>query len=371
MVKDNKKINQLSVSFFDLPKETKDLIRKVQLKHKISEQYHQQYFGNTPSINGARAFGRMLVSVGGNIYQSSNPDFDWEKPSDFLVSYLKSSFGNFWLEDELKKDYMEMHEIAKWYTKGVSNLEANDSNRWGRSNGRALSILHLAYDLFILESVNQLPDFIIDRLRNNQNFNGARYELFVFATLIRAGFTLEYSDERSGENGRVPECLAVHTETNQKVYIEAKTRNVKNVLGSTQGKSKKLRIYDKLIDAMQKNVDGPYIIFVDVNHPNIKAEKGHQEFEKLRSEYRKLEESHKNAMPNLVCFTNIPFHYGENERSPDSNMIGFMRPRNPKYKIEKKVLQDLDLSLKKYDYLPKEFQEGCAYADSIIDNTKA
>jgi hypothetical protein len=40
-------------------------------------------------------------------------------------------------------------------------------------------------------------------------------------------------DEKSGKNGRVPECLAIHTESSQKVYVEAKTRNVTNVLGST------------------------------------------------------------------------------------------------------------------------------------------
>ncbi len=371
MKKDTETISQPTVSFSDLTKETQDLVRRVQLKHKISEQYHQQYFGNTPSVNGVHAYGRMLVAVGGSIYQSNDPNFDWEVPADFLVSYLKSSFGDHWLEGELAKEYREMHEVAKWYTKGVPNLEGKESSRWSQPNGKALSILHLAYDLFVLESVNQLPDFILDRLRNKQNFNGSRYELFVFATLIRAGFTLEYSDERSGKNGRVPECLAVHTETNQKVYIEAKTRNVKNVLGSNQGRSKKLRLYDKLKDAMEKNVDGPYLIFVDVNHPKMKAEMGHREFEKLRSEYRKLEESHKNSMPNLVCFTNIPFHYGANDTSPDNNMIGFMIPRFPKWKMKNRVLQDLDLSIKRYDYLPKEFQEGSSHADRIIDNAKA
>ncbi|GGK66776.1 hypothetical protein [Amphritea balenae] len=371
MEKDTETSTQPTVSFSELPKETQDLVRKAQLKHKISEQYHQQYFGDTPSVNGVHVYGRMLVSVRGNIYQSNDPDFDWETPADFLVSYLKSSFGDLWLEEELAKDYREMHEVAKWYTKGVPNLEENASDRWGKPNGKALSLLHLAYDLFVLESVDQLPDFILNRLRNKQNFNGSRYELFVFATLIRAGFTLEHSDEKSGKNGRVPECLAIHTETNQKVYIEAKTRNVKNVLGSSQGKSKKIRLYDKLKDAMQKNVDGPYLIFVDVNHPNMKAEKGHREFEKLRSEYRKLEKSHKESMPNLVCFTNIPFHYGANGTSPGSNMIGFMIPRYPKYKMLNKVLQELDSSLNKYDYLPKEFQESSEHADRILDNVKA
>ena len=371
MDKETESLNQPTVDFSELPKEEQDFLRQAQLKHRISEKYHQQYFGNTPPVNGVHAYGRMLVSVYGNIYQSSDPDFDWETPADFLVSYLKSSFGDLWLGTELAKDFSEMHEVAKWYTKGVPNLEGHGSGRWGKPNGKALSLLHLAYDLFVLQSVNQLPDFILDRLRNKQNFNGSRYELFVFATLIRAGFALEYTDERSGKNGRVPECLAIHTESNQKVYIEAKTRNVKNVLGSIQGKSKKIRLYDKLKDAMQKNVDGPYLIFIDVNHPNMKAEKGQREFEKLRSEYKKLEELHKDSMPNLVCFTNIPFHYGANDTSPSNNMIGMMIPRYPKYKMLNKVLLDVDSSLKKYDYLPKEFQEGSAHADRIIDHRKA
>lgn len=368
---ETKEISQPTVSFSDLPKETQELVRKTQLKHKISEQYHEHYFGNTPSVNGVHAYGRMLVPVGGNIYESSDPDFDWETPSDFLVSYLKSTFGDSLLGEELRKEYREMHEVAKWYTKGVPNLEEKVQNRWGKPNGKALAILHLAYDLFVLESVNQMPDFILNRLRNKQNFNGARYELFVFATLVRAGFTLEYSDEKSGLIGRVPECLALHTATEQKVYIEAKTRNIKNVLGATQGKSKKIRLYDKLKDAMQKNIDGPYLIFVDVNHPKVKAEKGHREFEKIRSEYKKFESSHKDMMPNLVCFTNIPFHYGANDMSPSSNMIGFMIPRFPKYKLENRVLLELDSSIKKYDYLPKEFQESSAHADRILDNTNA
>ena len=369
--KETKEIVQPTVNFNDLPKETQELLRKAQLKYKISEQYHNHYFGNTPPINGIHAYGRMLVAVGGNIYQSSDQKLDWKSPSDFLAAYLKSYFGDTWLEEELKKEYKDMHEVAKWYTKGVPNLEENNSNRWGRPNGKALALLHLAYDLFALENMNQLPSFISDRLRNKQNFNGARYEVFVFSTLVRAGFTLEYSDEKSGIAGRVTECLATHAVSGEKVYIEAKTRNVKNILGSAQGKSKKIRLYDKLKDAMQKKVDGPYLIFVDVNHPKMKAERGHREFEKLRSEYRKLELFHKGEMPNLVCFTNIPFHYGTNDSLPENNMIGLMIPRFPKFELNNKVLSDIDLSIKQYNYLPKEFQESNVYADNVLDKNNA
>ncbi|MBL4788233.1 MAG: hypothetical protein JKY60_04025 [Kordiimonadaceae bacterium] len=305
-------------------------------------------------------------------FTSDDPKQDWEKPSDFLVSYLKSKLGLEWLSDQFNKDYRSRHEVAKWYTKGIPNIEEGSSDIWQKPNGKALALLHLAYDLFVLEHEGNLPDFILERLRNGPNFNGARYELFVFATLIRAGFDIEYSDEKSGLNGRVPECKITHRKTKQQLYVEAKTRNIKNVLGSTQGKSKKIRLYGKLKDALDKDVDGPYLIFVDVNHPNIKAKRGKDDLEKIRSEYKKLEKIHANSLPNIVCFTNIPFHYGADDSSPEQSLFGFMLPRYPKYKLNDidSIFEAINSSIGKYHFLPKEFNEADTHANTMLDNTK-
>ncbi|MGH8467683.1 MAG: hypothetical protein ACREVY_01395 [Gammaproteobacteria bacterium] len=262
-----------TVSFSELPAETQAMFRTLQLKSQISEQYHQIHFGNSPPIISVETYGRRMVAVGGKIVHSDNPNDDWETPSDFLVSYLKSKLGNPWLEDELGKNYKDRHEIAKWYSRGVPNLENGSTVFWGRPNGKALALLHLAYDLFVLENVGELPDFIIERLMKTQNFNGARYELFMFATMIRAGFDLSYCDETSGLNGRVPECLATHKEIQEKVYVEAKTRNIKNVLGSIEGKSKKIRLYDKLKDAINKRCKWPLYNFHRRKSPSHKGRK--------------------------------------------------------------------------------------------------
>lgn len=357
-----------SICFSELSPELQKLVRRTQQKAKISTQYQAKKFGSVPVINGVYAYGRMQVAIRGKIVTSDNPDFDWEVPSDFLVSYLKSTLGNSWLEQELSKNSLEMHEVARWYTKGVPNIESDDGNRWGKANGKALAILHLAYDLFVLESLDHLPDFILERLRNNENFNGARYELFVFATMVRAGFFLEYTDEKSGLNGRVTECIATHAESKEKVYVEAKTRNIKHVLGSKQGNSKKIKLYEKLKDAMGKKFDAPYFIFVDVNQPDIKIEQGNREFNKINSEYSKLEKYHKDRLPNLVCFTNIPFHYGVNDMTPKSNVIGFMTPKFPKFILKSKILDELRSSIDKYDFIPAKFQESDVIAENIIDN---
>lgn len=357
-----------TISFSELSPELQKLVRRTQHKAEISTQYHEKKFGSVPVINGVYAYGRMLVAIRGKIVKSDNPDFDWKVPSDFLVSYLKSTLGDSWLDEELSKNSLEMHEIARWYSKGVSNIEGKDGDRWGKANGKALAILHLAYDLFVLESLDHLPDFILERLRNNENFNGARYELFVFATMIRAGFVLEYTDEKSGLNGRVTECVAIHTESKERVYVEAKTRNVKHVLGSKQGNSKKIRLYDKMKDAMGKKFDAPYFIFVDVNQPDINMEQGRREFNKINSEYKKFEDLHKEKLPNLVCFTNIPFHYGVDDMTPKSNVIGFMTPHFPKFKLNSKILDELSFSINKYDYIPAKFQECDVIAENILDS---
>ena len=94
-------MNQSTHDFSELPKEELKLLCQLQFKHRISKEYHRQYFGNTPSVNEFHGYDRMLVSVRGNIYQSSDPYIDWETPGDFLVSYLKSSFGDFWPENDL------------------------------------------------------------------------------------------------------------------------------------------------------------------------------------------------------------------------------------------------------------------------------
>ncbi len=360
-----------TVSFNELSSDMQAAFRKLQAKFEITNNYHNTYFGHSPAIVSAAAFGRRMVAIGGSLVHSNDPNYDWPTPSDFLVSYLKSKLGIDWLNQEFQKNLKDQHEVAKWYMKGVPNLEKHDGSGWEKPNGKALALLHLAYDLFVLDHIGKLPAVLIERLKVNDNFNGARYEIFVFATLIRAGFDIVYSDERSGLSGRVPECLATHLESQAQIYVEAKTRNVKNVLGSKQGKSNKICLYDKFKDAVEKNVNGPYIIFIDTNLPELKAEKGSKKLEKIQAEYRKFETKYKDSMPNLVCVTNIPFHYGADNSSPNQNMIGLLIPRRPKHILNSmgKIIASLDASLKKYDFLPKEFNEEEAYADKLLEDT--
>lgn len=261
-----------------------------------------------------------------------------------------------------------MHEIAKWYKKGLANINQSH-NKWSCPNGKAMSLLHLSYDIFSIDNIGELSDRIINRLKNKQNFNGARYELFIFSTLIRAGFDLDYCDEVSGENGSVTECIATHRETSQKIYIEGKTRNVKNVLGSNEGKSKKIRLYDKLSDAVKKDVDGVYIVFIDLNIPDMSLDNKNPALKKVKSEYLKLEKYHKDSMPNIIYYTNIPFHYSKDEVIPEIKVFGRSVPPKPKFNLVSRnsIIGEIDNALDKYDFLPKEFNESDIIAKKLLN----
>lgn len=288
--------------------------------------------------------------------QCDDLNIDWESPSDFLVSYLKTRLGNAWFNSEKKKSDNEKHEVIKWYCAGRSDIAENIPLRWHQPNGQALALLHLAYDLFVLDNSGKLSERFINRIKDVSNFNGARYEAFVFATLIRAGLDLKFEDEVSGKNGRVFECKAEHVDSGEYVFIEAKTRNVRGVLGSKQGKKSKIKIYNKLKDTVEKSPKGPYIIFVDLNFPELKPVQDGKKIEKLRVEYGKLFENHPDLLPNLIVFTNIPFHYGRINFSPNETSFGFVINKAPRFNLkDDTIVNSIIKSIKKYSFLPSEF----------------
>lgn len=362
-------IKTQTIPFHEFPKETPDMFRELKIKYNLAEKYHNQYFGGSSAINSCIFNGVRNVSVGGKILVCDNPKTDWESPSDFLVSYLKTSLGNKWFDEEIQKPESEQHEIIKWYFDGNPNIDEKNSLKWHKPNGKALALLHLAYDLFVLDNIGNLPDRLINRIKNNGNFNGARYEAFVFATLIRAGFKIEYQDETSGQKGRVTECRALLPKSDEYISVEAKTRNVRGILGASKGSKSKIRLYDKLKDAVNKNVNDPYVVFVDANFPELNIIENKEKVQKIRGEFKKLEENYPDLLPNLICITNIPFHYGKNDELPNKSAFGFMIIHQPKIQLKNKnnIINAIMSSIDNYAYLPNEFNQAENFADSVLN----
>ncbi|EHL30001.1 YecA family protein [Legionella drancourtii] len=357
-----------TVNFQDLSPELQKFVRETQIKYQISTKYHQEYFGFTPEIQSCVFQGKRMVILGNSIVVSDHPEIDWRSPAEFLSSNLKTTLGNDWFESEANKPESDRHIIIKWCTKGPFKvIDSRESLEVCQLSGNELAYLHLAYDLFVLINHNYLIDNLVKRLKVESSFNGARYELFVLATMIRAGFKLKPFDETLGL-GRVTECQATHIQTGEIIQVEAKARDVKGVLGAKQGKRKNIDLYRKLRNAVEKEVDDPYIVFVDVNMPELDIYNDRDKIDKIRGEYKKLEEKFPEHLPNIVCFTNIPFHYGREDNQLNSSTHGIIISHRPKvkFKNQEQIVASLRASLDKYQFLPKKFDESREFAESFF-----
>ena len=78
-----------TVEFSQLPAATQEIFRKLVAEINIAEQHHNQYFGEVPPIVSCVFNGRRMVCVGSKLVHADDSDYDWEAPSDFLLSYLK------------------------------------------------------------------------------------------------------------------------------------------------------------------------------------------------------------------------------------------------------------------------------------------
>jgi len=94
---------------------------------------------------------------------------------------------------------------------------------FGKSTGEVQSLLQHAFDLFCLQTVNRLPDFFIDRLKDTHEFHGVRYKVALAAIIARAGFDIEFLDDIHKSEAHC-EFIATHREAGQNIGVEERFR---------------------------------------------------------------------------------------------------------------------------------------------------
>ena len=207
-------------------------------------------------IISTEAFGQRFVAVKNRLHHSKG----WLTFHDFLGDYIKMAMGIDWGSAELAKPLDQRHPILVWHY-----LRAEQLNRGPKEPGKVHSTpmtgaiaayLRLAYDLYALDHNAELQEKLVNRLRNRDNFSGARYEVLVAATLIRAGFELEFENEDDGSTSHC-EFTATCKKTGRKFSVEAKHR-----AGST------FRLGRQLNRALAKKADHARLVFIDINVPD-------------------------------------------------------------------------------------------------------
>jgi hypothetical protein len=309
-----------------------------------------------------------FVAVGGTLHWSRK----WKTFIDFLQDYIKKVMTANWGDAELAKVPDEQHIVIRWYQqycefqkKPVANEEGIKE---GVPDGPSLAYLTLAYDLYVLADHALLQEKLVARLRHRDQFQGARYELAVAATMIRAGFALEHEDEANSTT-KHPEFVAIDKASGERIAVEAKSRHRTGILGRAGNpvdrENFRLGINDLLKRAIAKRGTLPFLVFIDANMPPEVAIEDQKtwlaEFAQALSRvghgYNEFGVFEGAPFSGLVL-TNWAEHYGEGGQ-PYPQSIGMISwPWNPVVPFgSNAILTRVETAVKQYGNIPSRFPE--------------
>jgi hypothetical protein len=239
---------------------------------------------------------------------------------EFLIEIpLKQALGERWYKAEIEKLEDQRHVVEKWLRafrqEGRRNRPADHQQGQAYAapaTGATTELVALAHDLYLLQKVDRLPEKLTERLRNYNEFQGARYEAAIAAAFVKCGFEIEWINDRTGPH---PEFLARNKKTGEEVAVETKSRRRPGVLhqpGELPPREELRADVERLYrDATRQDPqDRPFAIFLDVNLPPDMAP---DEAGAWRNEI--VERWQINEQIALLGFTNFAWHYRGDERT--------------------------------------------------------
>ena len=187
--------------------------------------------------------------------------------------------------------------------------------------GDVQALLTLADDVYRLRLVDQLPEKILNRLRNVGEFQGVRYEIALAASLVRVGFRISWLES----NKTHAEFTASLAESRENIIVEAKSRHRPGVLHRPGNPSElcclKADVTDLYLNALKKpTADLPFVVGIDVNLPlNLKKIDGTSKW--MDDVFRQMDKGpkptqEKPAKEFLLVLTNFAWHYVGQQRAP-------------------------------------------------------
>ena len=305
----------------------------------------------------------------------------WHSPQDqpfhqFLDHLVEKTLTKEWFEQQLKIPLKMQSAIAKWRTATYELIRRPGEIDDGVSTGHTLTgptkaYQCFGYDLYWLQLFHKLPDSIIKRLKNFREFQGARYEVLIAAIFTRAGFEIEWLDDKKA-SGKHPEFIATNKVTGKKVGVETKSRQrpgAMNYIGTVSPETHlKGDIDDLYLKAIQQTPTGeiPFLIFIDPNVPDS-PQKGLPSYSNIpidtvpwMKEIRDfLVETWNTATEPTpesgVLITNFAFYYGDNDRPSPTGSAAFFPSLKPRVPIlDDQMIRDLIYCILTYDTVPRQ-----------------
>lgn len=252
---------------------------------------------------------------------------------DVLIDHLKYTFGEVWADDQYKLPPDHRHVVMRWWfswcesSKSMAPADHVPGKVFSvQTTGDMLELGTLAFDLYHLRLAGALDPTVLARLRSHDQFQGARYEFTIAASMIRSGFNIHWLQ------GAGPHCEFEATQrlTGETIAVEVKSRHIAGTLNQpgTLPTLKEIalrahRYYNEAIK--QCPSDKPCAIFINLNLPPEVQSGSHHipwwpEIQRLIDALPRSSPSSPAAETCLVL-TNFAGHYGGAEAAPRNRYV--------------------------------------------------
>jgi hypothetical protein len=245
-------------------------------RHAAREHRRRLMQGLGRPIMSWEDHGYRLIAIGSEIRWSKG----WLTFPDFLFVYITTVLTPEWGNAELGKSEEKRHPLLRWYQKLCAFQQAQAGSRKGEiytatMTGAVRAYLGLAYDLYLSAHNAELPDRLLKRLRNRDQFEGALYEAFVIGCFARAGFDIAFENEDDSSTSHC-EFTATHKETKRQFSVEAKAVTSASKRAGASAEVPKIR--GQLVEALRKDATHPRIVFIELSRAHGTNDQGAPEW---------------------------------------------------------------------------------------------
>jgi hypothetical protein len=320
-------------------------------QHVVEESERKRRFGRVRAPITTAHKGHRFVAVGSRLYF----DQRWRTFTDFLFFYIWDVMGQEWSKTEVAKSSMR-HPIVEWHdhvTDTTKKLTRDEDGLYAVDpDGITSAYLLLAYDLYVLRDHSKLQEEVVQRLRHRDQFHGARYELFVAATFIRAGFEFDYEDETDTKRKHA-EFIATYRGTGLVIAVEAKARQ-RTIRLPFDVASIRPGVKQLLVSAADKQPSHPLVVFVELNLPPENADRVPSWVPHVNEVLQEIAAERDQRSPfAAVFFTNRPHVYGvAGEPDPSKHVLGVWPDSSP---VPEAIIDILGEAARQYGNVPSKF----------------